>query len=149
MGGWAAMRNILGPLLIGMTLTFSGGVVRAGPLEDGNAAYQRGDYATTLRLFQPLAEQGNAFAQYNLGLMYALGQGVQRNDSEAVKWYRLAAGQGFAEAQTYLGFMMLPDEVFRRIIQKPASGFGSLRRSEIQRRSTISERCTQKGKAFR
>ena len=54
---------------------------------------------------KPLAEQGIAEAQYNLGLMYSNGQGVPRDDEEAVKWYRLAAEQGFAESQTNLGLM--------------------------------------------
>ena len=47
----------------------------AGPLEDANAAYNRGDYATALRLLRPLADQGDASAQYNLGVMYDNGQG--------------------------------------------------------------------------
>ena len=52
-----------------------------------------------------LAEQGHAKAQYNLGLMYDNGEGVPENDSEAVKWYRLAAEQGIATAQYNLGIM--------------------------------------------
>ncbi len=52
-----------------------------------------------------LAEQGDAFAQTILGVMYANGNGVPENDSEAVKWYRLAAEQGFAGAQSFLAFM--------------------------------------------
>jgi uncharacterized protein len=48
-------------------------VVFAGPLEDGQAAYNRGDYATALKLFRPLAEQGNADAQNNLGWLYERG----------------------------------------------------------------------------
>ena len=40
-----------------------------------------------------LAEQGNATAQYNLGVMYHGGGGVPENYVEAVKWYRLAAEQ--------------------------------------------------------
>ena len=44
------------------------------------------DFEETKRL----AEQGIAFAQYNLGVMYANGRGVPQNDAEAVKWYRLA-----------------------------------------------------------
>ena len=51
------------------------------------------------------AEQGNADAQYNLGLMYDLGEGVPRDDAEAVKWYRLAAEQESARAQYNLCFM--------------------------------------------
>ncbi len=55
------------------------------------AAYNRGDYATAFREMKALAEQGNAAAQFNLGEMYNNGQGVRQDDSEAVKWYRLAA----------------------------------------------------------
>src|SRR5271155_902737 len=47
------------------------GVAVAGPFEDALAAYERSDYATALRLFRPLANQGIAKAQYNLGVMYA------------------------------------------------------------------------------
>ena len=71
----------------------------------GNAldAADRGDYATALSLWRPLAQQGNALAQYNLGVMYFHGLGVMRDYGEAVKWYRLAAQQGNPIAQYYLG----------------------------------------------
>ena len=52
-----------------------------------------------------LAEQGDAKAQYNLGVMYRKGHGVPQNDAEAVKWYRKSAEQGDAHAQFNLGFM--------------------------------------------
>jgi uncharacterized protein len=51
------------------------------------------------------AEQGDSGAQYNLGLMYAKGEGVIQDYKEAVKWYRLAADQGFFYAQNNLGLM--------------------------------------------
>ena len=51
----------------------------------------------------PLAEQGDAGAQYNLGLMYRNGQGVPQDYKTAVKWYTLAAEQGIALAQNVLG----------------------------------------------
>ena len=53
--------------------------VAAGPFEDGNAAYERGDYTNALRLLRPLAYQGVARAQYNLGVMYDEGQGVPQD----------------------------------------------------------------------
>lgn len=81
----------------------AGGAV-AGPLEDGNAAYQRGDYATALHLLRPLVDQGNADAQDILGVMYFVGQGVPQNRAEAIRLYRLAAEQGNAHAQDNLGF---------------------------------------------
>jgi len=54
---------------------------------------------------QPLAEQGYAEAQNNLGMMYYFGDGVPQDYQEAVKWYRKAAEQGQAEAQYNLGVL--------------------------------------------
>ena len=51
------------------------------------------------------AEQGDAYAQFNLGIMYAKGQGVPQDDKEAVRWVRAAAEQGNADAQFNLGIM--------------------------------------------
>ena len=73
--------------------------------ESAIAAYDKGDYATALRLFRKLADQGNARAQSNLGVMYRQGYGVAQNDTEAAKWFRLAADQGIADAQNFLGGM--------------------------------------------
>ena len=78
--------------------------------DEGWAAYQRGDFGTALREWQPLAEQGDETAQYNLGIMYKMGQGVPEDDAEAVKWYRLAAEQGYVFAQYNLGIMYSEDE---------------------------------------
>lgn len=68
-------------------------------------AYLKGDHATALRLWRPLAEQGNATAQDKLGVMYAKGQGVQQDYATAVAWFRKAAAQGSAIAQENLGVM--------------------------------------------
>jgi len=85
------LRATLTALL--MLAAIAGSAV-AGPLEDGETAYNRGDYATALRLLRPLADQGNAAAQTKLGLMYENGYGVSQNFAEAVKWYRKAADAG-------------------------------------------------------
>jgi TPR repeat protein len=74
-------------------------------LAAGLEAAKRGDFATAMREWRPLAEQNNAKAQFNLGLMYAQGDGVPEDDAEAVRWYRLAAEQGYASAQLNLGLM--------------------------------------------
>ena len=87
-----------------LVLSFAVPVV-AGPLEDSRAAYERGDFATAERLFRPLAEHGNAIAQYNLGVMYYKGEGVPQSYPDAVFWYRHAAWQGDASAQLSLGLM--------------------------------------------
>lgn len=73
--------------------------------DEGVVAYSKSDYANAAREFRPLAEKGHAEAQYNLGFMYANGQGVPQNHAEAAKWYRLAAQQGDAEAQGNLALM--------------------------------------------
>ena len=71
----------------------------------GVDAYSRGDYATALQEFKPLAEQGNADAQSALGSMYYHGQGVAQDYAEAAKWFRKAAKQHFVAAQISLGLM--------------------------------------------
>ena len=81
------------------------GTAIAGPIEDGEAARDRKDYATALRLFRSLAEQGDATAQEHLGMMYENGLGVPEDYAEAVLWFRRAADQGLKTAQWLLGTM--------------------------------------------
>lgn len=69
----------------------------------GMDAYNRRDYATALHEWQPLAEQGDARAQFSLGLLYENGDGVPRDYAKARRWYEKAAAQGEAKAQFYLG----------------------------------------------
>jgi TPR repeat protein len=96
----------IGLLLVALTLCEQ---AWAGPVEDGVTAYESRDYATALGLFRPLADQGNAAAQYYLGMMYDLGNRSQspvpQDYAQALKWYHLAADQGFALAQAELGFL--------------------------------------------
>ena len=98
------MRNFARSIVLLLALGLSGPVL-AGPREDANAAYQKQDYTAALRLFRPLADQGDADAQTMLGFMYQHGLGVPQDYAQAVKWYRLAADRGYARAQDFLGFM--------------------------------------------
>ncbi|MGA2402736.1 MAG: tetratricopeptide repeat protein [Syntrophobacteraceae bacterium] len=77
---------------------------RAG-WDEAKASYEKGDYLKAYEEFKVLAEQGNADAQWNLGVMFANGQGVQKDYVEAVKWTGKAAEQGVADAQYNLGVM--------------------------------------------
>ena len=52
--------------------------------------------------YRKAADQGYVFAQFNLGLMYANGQGVAKNQKEAVAWYRKAAAAGNESAKAAL-----------------------------------------------
>ncbi len=65
----------------------------AQTLVEAAAAYERCDYATALRGFRIYAEQGNAGAQINLGVMHELGDGVAQNFVQAHKWFNLAASR--------------------------------------------------------
>jgi TPR repeat protein len=79
--------------------------VAAQDFEKGSEALERGDYAAALKELRPLAEQGDARAQLNLGNIYYKGLGVTQDYAEAMKWYGKAADQGDAEAQLDVGFM--------------------------------------------
>ena len=95
-----------GIVALALLATLPGAPVAAGQtFDEAAAAYERRDYATAVRGFRVHAGQGHAGAQYNLGLMYANGEGVPEDDAEAVKWYRKAAEQGHASGQFNLGGM--------------------------------------------
>ena len=100
------MRNLTAILCLTIAVLLgSAGISWSADFQKGLAAYDSGDYATALREFEPLAEQGDAGIQNFVGAMYNKGQGVPQDDKTAVKWYRLAAEQGNADAQYNLGVM--------------------------------------------
>jgi TPR repeat protein len=97
------MKSLLtNPLLI---LALLAPLNASADVEKGSDAYLAGNYATAVQEFKKATEQGNASAQFNLGVMYSNGRGVLQDDKEAVKWYRLAAEQGHVPAQYNLGLM--------------------------------------------
>jgi hypothetical protein len=106
------------------------GPARAGPLEEADAAFSAGDYATAFHLLKPLAEQGIARAQNGLGVMYGQGLGVPQDPAEAFKWHRRSAEQGYARAQFSLGLMYAdgvgvdkrPAEALRWLLRAAAQG---------------------------
>ena len=63
------------------------------------------DYAEALKILQPLAAQGVARAEFNLGMMYQKGRGVAMDNAAALSWFRKAAAQGMALAQYDIGWM--------------------------------------------
>ena len=71
----------------------------------GMDARNRGDFAKALREWRPLAEQGDARAQFYLGMLYENGDGVPRDYEKAREWYEKSAAQGEANAQFYLGLL--------------------------------------------
>jgi TPR repeat protein len=90
------------------------GSVAAGPFEDGEAAFQRGDYAAALKSWLPLANEGSAAAQNNIATMYHAGQGVPRSDTIATQWLLKSAANGNADAQYSLGLSYASGDVVPR-----------------------------------
>ncbi|MGZ8287406.1 MAG: SPOR domain-containing protein [Allosphingosinicella sp.] len=66
----------------------------------------RGDYAGAIAQWRPLADAGNADAQFNLGQAYKLGRGVPANAGLAQSWYQKAARQGHEQAQVNVGLLL-------------------------------------------
>jgi TPR repeat protein len=87
--------------LLGVSLA----VAHCGGLEDGTAAYRRGDHAKALPLLLPYAEQGNAAAQFQVGDIYTKGAGVPKDYSQALQWLRRSAAQKNSSALLRLRFM--------------------------------------------
>ncbi len=95
---WLGLSIVVG-------LVFMLAVPAWAELQAGFEAYERGDFDTALKAWRPLAEQGEAAAQWIMGTMYENGQGVPQDYTEAAKWYRLAAEQGDGWGQNNLGVM--------------------------------------------
>ena len=91
------MKRILTALLLLMLTTSAWGQ----DFEKGLQAYGRGDYATAIQIWRPLAERGNAEAQLGIGDILYIG----KNYKEALPWYLRSAKQGNAKAQHSLAMI--------------------------------------------
>ena len=118
-------------LTLALLLIFSCATAWAADFDKGLVAARAGDFVTALAEWKPLAEQGDAVAQFYLGVMYANGEGVLEDDKEAVKWFKLAAEQGYAKAQYNLGLMydngegVIQDNVYAHMWCNIAASNGS------------------------
>jgi TPR repeat protein len=96
------LKKYICPIIIGLLCTASFVMpASAASFEDGEAAYNQLDYKTAFEVWAPLAEEGNAQAQYKLGMMYDNGFGVKADPRQAVDWYRRAAVQGDKAAERH------------------------------------------------
>ncbi|MHA1563854.1 MAG: SPOR domain-containing protein, partial [Alphaproteobacteria bacterium] len=96
------------------------------PLEKPNAtdAYLAGDFETALALWRGAANNGNAEAKYNIGVLYARGDGVDRDNAKALKWYRRAAESGSTNAQYLMGVLYNGGQVVPQDFTAALSWFG-------------------------
>ena len=101
------MKRTAAPLLALLLLVLSAPLAdgRASGFDEGMRAADRGDFARAPTVWQPLAQQGDAAAQFNIGILYEYGLGVVQDYAEAVACYRMAALQGNAAAQFSLAVM--------------------------------------------
>ena len=111
-------------------------------LKQGDDAYGRGDYATALEVYRSLAEQGNANAEYYLGVMSEFGHGVEKDSAAAVTWYRNAAEGGSVLAQLKLG--LIHDEGLGGVPQDRIEGKYYDKTKNFTAFSTI-EQCLESG----
>jgi len=95
----ATARNAASILLVLIVPGFLCSVASAADFHTGMSAYHDGDYATAYDEWLPLAEDGSAPAQFNLGLLYRYGKGRPTDPETALVWYRKAAESDFAPAQ--------------------------------------------------
>lgn len=79
--------------------------VAAADLEDAVAAMRSGDFAEAYCIMRPLAEAGDAEAQYNIGWMYLNGYGLRVNDTLALEWWEKASQQGHVDANFSIGML--------------------------------------------
>jgi len=80
--------------------------VSAQSVKAGIEAWQKSDYSAAVAIWRPLAEKGDADAQFNLGQAYRLGRGVPINLAAAQSWFERAADKGHVDAQTTLGLLL-------------------------------------------
>jgi|GEM_PF-3931120 len=101
----------------------------ANSVRAGVEAWQAGNYDEAIRMWRPLADRGDADAQYNIAQAYFLGRGVPQNMTLAEQWYERAARQGHEEAQANYGLLLFQNGRRREAIQwiERAAGRGDPR----------------------
>ena len=92
-------------LFLILSLAMASISVVASDLEDAVTAMRTGDFAEAYCIMRPLAERGDADAQYNIGWMYMNGYGLRVNDSLALEWWNKASDQGHVDASFSIGML--------------------------------------------
>jgi hypothetical protein len=94
------------PLLLALTIGFAAFPASAQSVKAGIEAWQKGDAAGAVKIWQPLAEKGDADAAFNLGQAYRLGKGVPLDLAQAQGWLEKAARKGHVDAAATLGLLL-------------------------------------------
>jgi cell division septation protein DedD len=112
-------------LVAASLLIASAAPLSAQSVKAGIDAWQRADYAGAVSIWRPLAEKGDADAEFNLGQAYRLGRGVPTNLAAAKTWFERAASQGHVDAETTLGLLLFQNG-------NQAEGLGWLKKAADQ-----------------
>src|SRR6478672_11830312 len=92
--------------LVVLVFALASAPLSAQSVKAGIDAWQRADYAAAVSIWRPLAERGDADAQFNLGQAYRLGRGVPISLGQAKTWFERAAASGHLDAETTLGLLL-------------------------------------------
>lgn len=98
-------RNLAGTLFLAATLAIAAASAARADLDGARAAYDEGDYVAARAQLEPLAQGGDAEAQYLMGLSYYHGSGALRDDARAAAWFRKAAARDHGYAMYALRLM--------------------------------------------
>lgn len=93
-------------LVAAAMLVFASTPLFGQSVKAGIEAWQRADYSSAVSIWRPLADAGDADAQFNLGQAYRLGRGVPLNLALAKGWFGRAAEAGHLDAETTLGLLL-------------------------------------------
>lgn len=115
------LNRFILPLIL-IQLSFASFSTHAGELEEGFIAFKAGNYEQALRLWLPIAEKDNSDAQYNLGILYMKGLGVEKNEKTAFIWYKRASANGNTDAMYNLGTMYNQGRVVIRSTKDAVNG---------------------------
>jgi TPR repeat protein len=85
-------------VIIAAVFTLASTGAMAQNFDDGVVAFIQGDSATAMKIWQPLADNGDKEAQYHIGYMYQTGTGVEKDNQKALFWYNQAAKNGHGKA---------------------------------------------------
>lgn len=85
-------------IVFALVISLASGAAMATSFDDGVVAFIKGDSATAIKIWQPLAVKGDKDAQYHLGYMFQTGTGVEQNTQKAHYWYNKAAQNGHGKA---------------------------------------------------
>jgi len=125
------MRKLANPFLflvprlaaVAACVLLAHATARAGAFELGKAALEQGNFAEAYCQWKPLAERGHAEAQYNLGWLYANGNGLRMDARQAANWWERAAKQGHRDSQFALGLALMGGQGLERDIPQAAHWF--------------------------